>query len=71
MSRLTDGWEFVPRIEPTDPRFWCSYASPASHVLAEVQRPAHMVDGNTLAVAVMKDWRDTRRTSLQKDTDNG
>lgn len=37
------------------PAFWNSYTPPASHVAAEVQRPAHMVNGDTLAVACYRE----------------
>lgn len=51
------------------PAFWNAYRAPASHVAAEVQRPSHMVNGDTLAVAYMRDWRSSRRLSAQESDD--
>jgi hypothetical protein len=42
------------------PSFWNRYGAPATHVAAEVQRPAHLVNGYTLAVAYMRDCRAAR-----------
>ena len=43
------------------PGFWNEYTPPATFVAAEVQKPAHMVTGDTLAVAYMRDWRAGRK----------
>lgn len=47
------------------PRVFANYVPPASHVAAEVQKPARMVDGYSLAVAYMRDCR--ARRSLEGD----
>ena len=43
------------------PSFWNEYMPPATFVAAEVQKPAHAVDGYSLAVAYMRDWRNSRK----------
>lgn len=50
-----------------EPGFWCEYVAPTSHVAAEVQRPSHMVNGETLAVAYMRDWRQSRSVRPESD----
>lgn len=51
------------------PAFWNTYTPPASHVAAEVQRPSHMVNGDTLAVAYMRDCRASRLRPAQERDD--
>jgi hypothetical protein len=43
------------------PSFFSRYQPPASHVSALVQMPEHRIDGNSLSVAYMRDWRAARR----------
>ena len=63
MTRLTIEDDGVPPEQ--HPAFWNVYRSPASNVAAEVQRPSHLVNGDTLAVAYMRDWRAARRRALK------
>lgn len=52
------------------PSFWCEYEAPRSHVSALVQMPAYKIDGYSLAVAYMRDCRESRRP-LPRQEDDG
>jgi hypothetical protein len=42
------------------------YRDPQSAVAALVQMPSYLIDGYSLANAVMKDWRPSRRAALEE-----